>query len=428
MPVTWPFAPPEPAPPTSLDAGGDLAPDSPIDVGVPFYHQSADFLALADNVLPNWYLDPMKAQSVTDTSGAVTNAAGYELIQAFAAMFSVASLAVGNMQVLSTLAYSSGGQYALASVQFYRTSLGSGTFTVKAGTIVKTSKTNRGYQVTQDFTFGPSAYFVNVLVQSLGQDQDYNVAGPVVLADGTVLPGEIDTVYLPIMSPAFAEPGLQVQQVATAYGGCAPVLDQLGVDRGILRAANELDTSYKKRARALPDTVAPGAVQRHLDSIFYQFGLHYDLVETWQGKYNSCYDAPSPAGGSGTVFGNIVNLAFDDTSTTRFVPRWMDENDHRGAFVLVTPTFPTAHDRGECYDDPATGPDPTRGISAWDSPAFDAQGLSGAYDGFDNVGQASRGTFLTSVWNLLQSIKGGGVNVAFIPAEANETLPGAPYP
>lgn len=423
--TTWPFTPPLPVAPSSIDAGSDLAPDSAIDVGVPFYHTQADFLALADNVLPDWYLDPMKAAVGTDGSG-VTTGAGYELVQAFASMFSQASLAVGTMQVLATLTYSSGGQNALAAVQLYRTSLTSGTFTVKAGTIVKTSKTNRSYQVTQDVTFGSNAYFVTVLVSSLGQDQDYNVKGPVVTADGTALPGEIDTMWLPILVPPYAEPALMVHQVADAYGGCAPVLDALGLDRGIERAAGESDTNYKKRARAVPDTISPGAIRRHLDAIFYPARLNYDAIETWQYKYNSCWDAP--VGVTSGQFGNLVNLAFDDASTTRFVPRWMDEIDHRSAFVLVTPTLPTAHDRGEVYDDPALLPDITRGVSAWDSPAFDYLSLSGAFDGGDNVGQASQATFLKSVWNLLQNIKGGGVNVSFVPAEANELLPGAPYP
>ena len=425
--TTWPFAPAVPVAPSSIDAGSDLAPDSVIDVGVPFYHTQADFLALTTNVLPDWYLDPIRLQSATDQSGSVTTGAGYELLQAFGKIFELASLSVGTMQVLATLAYSSGGSFAYASVQFFRTSLTSGSFTVKAGAIVRTSKTNRSYRVTQDITFGPADYFKTALVQSLGQDQDYNVKGPVVLADGTVLPGEIDTVVLPIQSPPYAEPGLQVQQVADAYGGCAPVLDQLGDDRGIDRAAGESDTNYKKRARALPDTISPAAMRRHLDAIFYPAKLHYDLIETWQSKYQSCWNAPLNAGNH-PLFGQRVNFAYNDTSTTRLVPRWMGEVDQRGAMALVVPSFPTLEDRGMAYNDPALGPDKTRGVSAWNAPAFDAASLAGAYNCADDLGPRARGTFLLSVWNLMQSIKGGGVNVALIPAEANELLPGAPYP
>jgi hypothetical protein len=426
VPVTWTLSTPAVEPPGVIEAGSDLAPDSPIDIGVPYYYVEQDFLDLVDTVLPNWYVDPLKASSASDNGG-VTSGSGYELLQAFGAMFEVASLAVGQLQCLATLAYSSGGEYARASVMFYRTSLASGTFTVKAGTVVKTSATNRGYQTTYDFTFGSSDWTKTVLVQSLGQDQDYNVRGPVVTSDGTVLPGEIDTVTLPIMNPPYAEPGISVQQVADAYGGCPPALDQLGADRGIPRVAGESDANYKKRARALPDTVSPAAIRRHLDAIFYPQSLNYDLIETWENRYQSCWNAP--IGGPGNaVFGTLVNFAFNDTSTERFVPRWMGEVDHRSAMVVVVPNFPVLEERGMAFNDPALTPDKKRAVSAWNSPVPDSFSLSGAWNADDDVGPLARSTFLHALWDLLRSIKAAGVNVALIPAEVNEPLPGAPYP
>jgi len=417
MPITWPLTPLVITPPGVIEAGSPYAPNSPIDVGVPYYHTQADFLAVAAAVLPDWYLEPLQQYGQ-----------GYELLQAYGKQFELASLSVGQLEVLSVLLYSSGGQYALASVEFYRTSLASGSFTVNRGTQVLTSQTNRAYQTMADIAFGPDDWYIATLVQSLGQDSDYNVKGPIITADGTLLPGEIDTVVFPNEDPPFAEPNLQVRQVADAYGGTAPVLDQIGADRGIARNANESDAHYKQRCLALPDTIVPNALQRHLDAVFYPPMLHYDLIETWENRYNSCWNAPI-GGPTDPIFGTLVALAYNDSRTDRFIPRWMGERDHRSAFVLVVPTFASIADRGMCWNDPAPTATTTRGTSCWNDPSLGSPtDFPGVWNGMDDAGESSRATFLHSTYNLLQSIKGAGVNVSFIPAEATETLPGAPYP
>lgn len=416
MPTTWPLSPTAVVAPGVIDAESALAPDSPIDIGVPRFFSQVDFLAMVGRLYPDWYIEPLKS-----------NGCGYELLQAYGKLFAAVSHGVGEYQVLSTLEYSSGGQRASASVQFFRQSLATDAFTVKAGSLVATSKTNRRYMVVADLVFGSGDYLASTLVQSLGKDSDYNVPGPIVLQDGTRLLGEIDSVVFPVLDPPFAEPNIQVRQLSNAYGGCAPVLDQLGDDRGIQRSANEADSVYKKRARALPDTVTPAAIRRHLDAIFYPISLHYDLIETWEGRYQSCWNAPV-GGPIDPIFGRLVNFAFSDPRTNVFVPRWMGENDHRGAMVLVVPTFPTLADRGMAYNDPATGPDASRAVSAWNAPVTDGLSLSGVWNGEDDSGENSRARFLHSTYDLMRSIKGGGAAVAFIPAEATEPLPGAPYP
>ena len=404
-------------PPGVAEAGSVLAPDSAIDVGIPLVYTEHDMLDLMDRVLPSWYLDPLKANA----------SSGFELLQAFGALMAKASLSVGQLQVLATLAFSSGGQAAKASVQFYRSSLASGAFTVQAGSIVSCSRSSRQYQLAQDLAFGSSDFVKAALVYSLGQDSDYNVPGPVVLQDFTVLAGEIDTVVVPYTSPPFADASLSVRQLADATGGTAPVLDQIGEDRGITRSANESDANYKKRVRALPDTISPAAIQRHLDALFYPAGLHYDFIETWANRFNSCWNAPI-GGPTDPVFGTLVALAYNDSRTDRFIPRWMGERDHRGAFVVVVPTFPTIEDRGEAYNDPVTAATTTRGTSVWNGPSDSPTDLAGVWNGQDSAGINSRAAFLHSMYDLLRNIKGGGVDVAFVPVEANETLPGAPYP
>lgn len=417
MPVTWTLAPPTIVPPGVIAAGSSGAPDSPIDVGVPRYFRQDDFLDLIDRVFPGWYVDPLK----------VNYGSGYELLQAYGDLFEMASHAVGEYQVLSTLEFSSGGQRALVSVQFYRPTLAAGAFTVVAGTVVAASRSARKYRTTADISFGSGDYLASVLAESLGMDSDYDVRGPIVTPDGTLLLGEVDVVVTPVLDPPFAEPAIAVRQLANAYSGCAPVLDQIGEDRGILRSAGEADTTYKKRVRALPDTITPAAIRRHLDAIFYPVSMHYDLIETWENRFQSCWNAPL-SGPVDPIFGPLVHLAFNDPRTDRFIPRWMSEQDHRGAMVLVVPTFPALADRGMVYDDPVVGPSMRRAVSAWNSPVLDGPGLSGVWNGADDGGANSRARFLHATYDLLRSIKGGGVDVAFVPAEETEALPGAPYP
>jgi hypothetical protein len=414
------MTPPTVTPPGVYPAGSTFAPDSAVDVGVPRYFVQQDFLDMVARLYPDWYVGPLQ-----------TNAdAGYELLQAYGALFEKASLAVGTLQVQCLIEFASGGQGAIASVEFYRASLASGAFAMKAGAVVQCSQSGRQFQLVADVSFGVDDYYVGALVQSLGQDDDYNVPGPVVTAAGELLLGEIDTVLLPYMDPPYAEPDIQVRQVADATGGSAPAVDSLGGDRGIRRAANEIDQNYKKRIRALPATITPDNIVQHLDSLFYPSQLHYDHIETWEVRYQTCWDAPNEIP-SDPIFarsGPPTAWAFDDTRDSLFIPRWMDEGDHRAAFAIVLPTFPALFDHGMAYDDTVLTPTTNRSPSSWDDPSVDQPIMSGCWDGEDNAGQNSRVNFLSAMWTILDAIKGGGVGIALFQTETNEVLPGAPYP
>jgi hypothetical protein len=408
MTITWPFTPPTTAEPGVVEAGEGAALDSSVDLGIPFYYRAADFLALVDRVLPDWYVEPLK------------NAAnsGYELLQAYAALFERTSLAVGRFQTSSLVMFSSGGQRATASVEFYRQNLGTGSFVISAGSIVSTSKTGRQYVLPADISFGPTDYVKPTIVVSAGFGPEYNVAGPVVTADGTLLPGEIDTIVLPFMVPVFAEPSIKVRQVVDAVGGTAPVLDQLGQDRGISKLSGETDISYKRRIMLLPDTVSPAGIRRQLDAAFFSQRLPYKLFETWQHSYQSCWDAPL-GDTSNPIQGVMLEgtFAWTDPRTDRVSGLWMGEEDHRGAYVLVLPRFPCLEDRSMAWDDTAStfrdlrtnyG---VRADSAWDSQIQDGPlYVSGCWDGVDT----SQETFIGSIWDLFKRIKGGGVQVSFV--------------
>lgn len=58
--------------------------------------------------------------------------------------------------------------------------------------------------------------------------------------------------------------GLTATNVASPSGGVAPMLDELGNERGVSRGAGEDDLSYRARIREIADVVSPNAIKRAL--------------------------------------------------------------------------------------------------------------------------------------------------------------------
>lgn len=324
---------------TPISAGANFTVDA-----APVGFSEADLLALLDRLFPEWYLAPLKDPGP-----------GYEWYQAMAAMCSRASLAIARTEAGLFVAYASGGARAEADVLFTRDTTASGAFTVRAGTIVRTSKTNRSFELVEDVAFGTGDLSASGRVRAVAPAYEYNVAGPVTTADGTVLPGEIDTVVIPILDPVLAETSLQVSQLDDATGGVTNTLDQLGLDRDLPRNAGEPDEVYKGRVRQLPDTVSPAALRRQLDAVFLPLGLTYQLIETWQNEYQTCWDFPDG--------GDLVHpelgiaradcFAFDDPRVDPFRGRWMDEHDFVAGLLLVVPEVGAWSQRAFAYDDQA---------------------------------------------------------------------------
>jgi hypothetical protein len=184
----------------------------------------------------------------------------------------------------------------------------------------------------------------------------------------------------------------------------------------------ETDEVYKGRIRQLPDTVSIDAIRNQLDAIFLPAGFSYDLIETWENRYNTCWNQPDA--GTNPIFGDLTQLAYNDPRIDRFIPRWMGERDHRAAFVVIVPDFPAFADRGMAYNDPETTGLTSRGTSAYNSPVLDTDVyLSGVFNGEDDDSAEGRAAFLRNVWDMLRQVKGGGVAVAFIPKEADQLLP-----
>lgn len=404
---TWPLVVPGLPTPGSSPSSGYLAAGLGVSSPVPDYYTEADLLAILDRILPAWFLDPLKSPGP-----------GYELYQAAAAMLSRCSLAVGRFEVGAVIAFSHGGALATATVEFYRQAATAGAFTLRRGSIVRTSRTNRAFYVVDDVAFGALDLVVAGQVKSVAPAYEYNVPGPVFTADGTLLPGEIDDLVIPYMTPVYAEPTLRVRQVSDATGGQPAVLDQLGGDRDLPRLPTETDEVYKGRVRSLPDTVSPDALRRQLDAVFLPLGFSYKLIETWQSEYCSCWDAPTGASQTNTGFMDEAVLAYDAPAEAVFRGRWMGIEDCPAGVVVVVPILPSWLMRGAAYDDYADDTNTPaawttavgrRAVSAYDAPDSDSTTvLTPFYDGDDLL----LATFYARLQAMLNQVKGGGMEVA----------------
>jgi hypothetical protein len=395
-PVTTVPAPAVPVFPTGSGAGPGSCDGT--------MHDQAYFLDLYDRAYDPEYLRPLK----------VTPNSGYEIYQAFGKVFERVSLAIERFECGSFVIFAEGGEYATGTVEFYRLDASHGAVVVKAGTVVTTSRGARDFITLEDATFGALDLGpVAVAVRAVAQGWEWNVPGEVVTQRGELLPGEIDTCKRLIEEPAYGDPTIQVRQILATAGGRAPMLDGLGVDRGLPRIAGESDAAYRFRLRQLPDTISPDAMHRLIRGQLDRYGLGYQFIETWDITYQTCWDAPAGVIALNPDY-NPNLFCFDDPrDPTPFCNRWLDEIEHRGAFVVVVPEMPAIRDVGLAYDDTAATPAAlettfgARAINGYDVPGTlsTAFGLQGGYDGFD----LPRNAVYFGLWQALQQIKAAGV-------------------
>lgn len=289
--------------------------------------------------------------------------------------------------------------------------------TVKAGTVVTCSRGGQDFKTTADVTFYPGTlgpYAVGIT--AIAQGYQWNVIGTVVAADGTSLPGDIDTIKTLVEDPPLGDLTIRVQHLVDTSGGADAVLDQLGADRGIIRRANEDDTTYRGRVSALPDTISPGAVARACKAALESYKAPFDIIETWDIAYQTCYDGPTdPIVGSSY---DPTLCVYDDYRPAEpFRGRWMDESELRGCFIVVIDPIPPISDYGMAFDDTAasvialyyaqTGG--SRAVGAFDVPStLGFNYLQGAWDGYD----ASAAALFSGLYESLQAIKAAGVVAA----------------
>jgi hypothetical protein len=367
-----------------------------------------DLLDLFERLLPEHYLEPLKLIGP-----------GYEVLQAAAKMGERLSLAVERFACDALILSSEGGRFATGRVEFYRANPNpegpTATVVILKGTTVRSSKGGRTYRTTEDATFlGTDLGPFSVGVEAIFEGYNYNEPGIVVTPDGSSLPGEIDTIVSLVEDPPMGDVTFQVRHPVSTTGGSDAALDQHGADRLIFRGPGEADDSYRGRIRALPDNISPDAVDRALQQLLLPYGASYNFIETFELGYQTCWDAPAESI-TGSVFDPNL-FCYDDPRNPRpFRNRWLDENDHRGAFIVTVPAFGPVADYGMAYDDTAmnaaalTNPLGLRAVGAWDAPGTLGFGyLVGSWDGYD----LARATSMKTLYDTLQSIKAAGIAAA----------------
>jgi hypothetical protein len=239
----------------------------------------AALLAVFDRVLDPAWLLPLKQPGP-----------GYEVLQAYAAMWERVSEAAVNSLNVFTLS-SQGGQLAQGYVVLTRNSGDLPAETVKAGTMVTTSNGNRVFFTTDDAVFAAGATIAtsattgqqSIPIQAAAQDWQWNVPGQANAANGDALAGDVDTIYLPLVLDANGEiiydPAIAVTNVVPTTGGRPAILDQLAADQGLSRLSGESDIALSTRLRQLPDTVSPGAIQRIIQRVLGPYGSAWTLQE-----------------------------------------------------------------------------------------------------------------------------------------------------
>jgi hypothetical protein len=393
-----------PGPTSSSDPA--LSPDDgTTSVCIPHYKTQAELQEVIDRLVPFEYIEPLKDPGP-----------GYEIIQMFAKVFERVSVAVGRAECSLFIIHSHGGFKAFGTVEFFRPNTSTGSFTLKRGSVVRASETNREFLLVNDLAFGPTDQILQATVEARREDFSHNLEGPVITAGSELLEGEIDELTVPLMDPPFAEPELLVRQAGDTGAGQPAVLDQLGADRSIGRIPDEADDAYRVRIRTLPDTVSPDALKRQLDLIFKPLGLTYDFIETWENDYQACWDGPDDPI-TNIVFGDYDPhlFVYDDPRTNPpFNNRWMGPEDHVAGIIVVVPDVASFEERGFVFDDSAADPDDhettfgRRAHSAFDIPTVpldESITLPSALDAEDT----GKNNFYLRISNLLQKIKLGGV-------------------
>lgn len=368
-----------------------------------------DLLDMFDRLFPLHWLSALKDPGP-----------GYELLQAFAKVAQRMSEAVCRLGADSLITSAYGGAKATGTIQIYRASPNAEGITVviKAGTIFTTSRAGRDFKLLEDVTFlssdlGP--FTANV--EAVAAGYEWNVLGEVVTADGTTLPGEIDTIKDLIEDPQLGDLTFQIRQIASTTGGRDAAIDQLGEDRGISRNTNESDSNYRARVSLLPDTVSIDAVSRLALQTMEPLKSSFVIIETWDIAYQTCYDGP-PTTISGSAYNpNLFIYDDPDTDAVPYRNRWLDEIDHRGGCIVVVENTQPIADSSMILDDTAMNANElhsgvtggNRALSAFDIPVDVGFGYQlGCFDGYDAPKQAA----YKSLYDSLQTIKAAGCSAA----------------
>jgi hypothetical protein len=282
-------------------------------------------LDLFDRLFPEHYLGPIKNPGP-----------GYEALQSFAAVGARLSLAVERFACGAFILSSVGGSFATGNVELFRAAPNPEgiAITIKAGSVVASSRGGRKYVTMTDVLFGPNdigPYLVPVQAEVSGYE--FNEPGIVIAADGTPLEGEIDTVVTLVeVAPSQALPNTGTaavtfgppsggSQIVSGMTGGSFSPDSVGRFVTFTGAANAVNNGSKQIVQYISQTSA-----KVRNSVGVTEGPTGGV--TWQ-EFSAVTDAadltiqvrqPLPTGGG-------VDASLDAHGNDRNIPRGIGEAD-----------------------------------------------------------------------------------------------------
>jgi hypothetical protein len=370
----------------------------------------ADFLSLAERLLPPEYLIPLQDPGP-----------GYEVLQAQAAVWKVLSESAAaldaNLHILTAL----DGRRATCAVRFTRQSAAAGAVTLKADSVVSTSVGGRRFVTTTDAVFGAGDVGpYNVVVLAVDNGAEYNVAGPYTTAGGEVVSGAIDTLDAMVQTvPAapdtatYVESGFVVEQRTTATQGRFDFLGALGAERGLPRNPGESIASYRSRLRSLPAVVTPDALERALFVAFSPYSELATLIEPGHDfNLGGCWSGPPDSVNDYNADGFVWS---DPRDNYPLGSRWLGAMTIEGCILAEVPLLKPISERGGAWTDPALEASEVvdvngfyRSLMCWSAPDDVPGGVSFAcWSGSDAGVEA----VYSGAAETLSRIKAGGVSL-----------------
>jgi hypothetical protein len=183
--------------------------------------------------------------------------------------------------------------------------------------------------------------------------------------------------------------GVTITNEEFPIGGVAPMLDELGEERGLPRSAGEDDSSYRKRISKLADVVSPNAIRRICNRILVPYGSTVCLREIGQAPFRGFF-----FDGDASSVDPRFAWAWDLDAVAQPADRWkviVDYLEMRAFFLVGIPKFGFG-EFGFAYDEGTTN-------------AFDASPWFAFFDGLS----VSAAILYRTIWNAIENAKAGGV-------------------
>lgn len=323
-----------------------------------------DLLGVLERSYPYDYFEGMRRKP----SG------GFELFQAASKVGERVSIAIGRRYCCSFVISAPTGAKSTGQVELYRENADAGIIRVLPGTRVRASGSGKDFVTLEPIIFsaldlGPHT----VDIEALAQGYEYDVLGAAVTARGELIPGEIDTVWKPILADGNGDPAidlaLRVRNTAPTSGGEDACLDSLGLERGIPREPGEDFEVYRARILNTPDAISPNAIRRGVNGVLKPLGYTVCLREVGTPLLPGfSFDAGGRADPPETCF--AYDMDFDLQPEDRFKV-WLSYAEMRGFFLVGVPRLEEQLSGALVFDD-------TDLLNAYDT--VDADQPNAAYD------------------------------------------------